>query len=293
MILKTIQREILKRKPRVHSITNTITINDCANIILAAGASAVMAADAAEAAEMTGHTDALVLNLGAVSSLDAMLLAGKEANIRKHPIVFDPVAAGATKLRREASLKLMEQLTLTAIRGNAAEIHTLAVLSRSLEKRRSNTANSSIYKQPDSHNPDSIVSLVDVDIEHSMQKTNLESCLSDAGELSTNTGAIVAVSGKEDLIVSQGKHQMLTGGSVLSSYITGSGCMLTELIAVCLTVIGEGPDIVPWDAVCSAVQWMNLAAEEAERRTRESQGGTMSYRMHLIDAISKPLLQAK
>lgn len=281
MILEALQREIQKKKPKIHSITNTITINDCANIILAAGGSATMASDAAEAAEMTDHTDALVLNLGAVSSLDAMLLAGKEANMQSHPIVFDPVAAGATTLRRDASQKLMAQLTFTAIRGNAAEIHTLAVLSRGLTKEKADPLD------------DSFFSFVDVEASHSMQKSNMETCLSDARELTQNTGAIIVVSGIDDLVVSQETYRMIEGGSVLSSYMTGSGCMLTELIAVCLAAVDEKQGIQAWDAVCCAVQWMNQAAEEAERLTRQAGGGTMTYRMHLIDAISKPLVQAE
>lgn len=281
MSLEHLRREIQKKKPKIHSITNTITINDCANLILAAGGSATMASDAAEAAEMTRHTDALVLNLGAVSSLDAMLLAGKEANKKNHPIVFDPVAAGSTALRRDASRKLMEQLSLTAIRGNTAEIHTLAALSRKLTDEKANTTT------------DSFFSFVDVESGHSMQKSKIETYLCDARQLSQNTGAIVIVSGIDDLVVSQETYTVIEGGSALSSHITGSGCMLTELIAVCLASVNEKKQILPWDAVCSAVHWMNQAAEAAERLTRQAGGGTMTYRMHLIDAISQPLLQSE
>lgn len=275
MQTELLQQAIGKNKPKIHSITNTITINDCANLVLAAGGSATMASDPEEAAEMTSHTDALMLNLGAVSSLDAMLLAGKEANKKGHPIVFDPVAAGATTLRRNASKKLMNELSLTAIRGNSAEIHTLALLSDELTGKNSCMRKTSCF------------SFVDVAEEESMQKNTMELCLSDARELSRNTGAIVVVSGIDDLIVSQETYTVIEGGSSLSAHITGSGCMLTELIAVCLTTVADR--ILPWDAVCGAVRWMNQAAEEAEDLTKQSQGGTMTYRMHLIDAISKPL----
>lgn len=275
MNIKSIQEAIQHKKPRIHSITNTITINDCANIILAAGGSATMASDPAETAEMTTACDALVLNLGAVSSLEAMLRAGKRANELSHPIVLDPVAAGATKLRRDACRQLMEQLHLTAIRGNAAEIHTLAVLSRK-EKP-------DLLLSPD----DTIRSFVDVEETQSMQKENMAACLKDAQELCENTGAIVVVSGIADLVVDHDTYKLLEGGSALSSRITGSGCMLSELIGTCLAVTDEKQGILPWDAVCCAVEWMNQAAEEAERLTRQMQGGTMTYRMHLIDAISR------
>ncbi len=275
MTLKKIVEQIHKQKPRIHSITNTITINDCANIILAAGGSATMASDPREAAEMTRLTDALVLNLGAVSSLDAMLSAGRCANECSHPIVLDPVAAGATELRRDASRQLMRQLSLTAIRGNAAEIHTLAVMSRKEECEKSK------------EDINTILSLVDVEDSDSMQWKNLKEHLADARELSQNTGAIVVVSGIEDLVVSGERYDVLEGGSALSARITGSGCMLTELIATCLAVTNKQPEISSHDAVCAAVQWMNQAAKEAERLTRQENGGTMTYRMHLIDVISQ------
>lgn len=270
-----IQKAIQKKHPRIHSITNTITINDCANIILAAGGSATMASDPAEAAEMTAACDALVLNLGAVSSLEAMLRAGKKANELSHPIVLDPVAAGATSLRRHACRQLMDQLHITAIRGNAAEIHTLALLSRGED-------GNSLYSD------DAVWSFVDVEEEKSMQKKNRDTCLKDAQELSKNTGAIVVVSGKEDLIANHEACQLLEGGSALSSQITGSGCMLSELIGTCLAAVEEEPELSAWDAVCCAVEWMNEAAARAEQRTRQGQGGTMTYRMHLIDAITAP-----
>lgn len=276
---------IKNTQPRIHSITNTITINDCANIVLAAGGKATMASDPAEAGEMTSHCDGLVLNLGAVSSLDAMIKAGKVANALQHPIVFDPVAAGATELRRKASLLLMQKLKLTAIRGNAAEIHTLAVLSR---MSASSPDNSSFKDNPDIH------SFVDADENSAMKESNRKKCLQDAGELSAQTGAIVIVSGEEDLVVQKEHSQILQGGSSLSARITGSGCMLTELISVCLAAVTKNPEkqdektpFSAFDAVCTAVEWMNHAAEQAEKLTAQNQGGTMTYRMHLIDAVSK------
>ncbi len=270
--------------PRIHSITNMITVNDCANIILAAGGSAVMASDPDEVSEMTSLCDGLVLNLGAVASREAMLRAGKTANSLNHPIVFDPVAAGSTALRRETSIRLMKELRLTAIRGNASEIHSLSLLFRTGKEEE-------------------FRSFVDAEESQVMQKTNMEQCLVDARRLSRQTGAVIVVSGIEDLIVLEDRFQVCQGGSALSARITGSGCMLSELIGTCLagvrkaetdagrlgqegTVMISQP-ISEWDAVHAAVEWMNEAAERAEEKTREVQGGTMTYRMMLIDEISR------
>ena len=172
---------INKIKPKIHSITNTITINDCANILLAAGGHATMASDPAEATEMTSHCDGLVLNLGAVSSLEAMLAAGKEANRLGHPVVLDPVAAGATSLRKNACQRLLSELRFSAIRGNASEISALSDL---LTKSGVTTE-----------------SFVDAPEAEIMQEKNLEVCRENARCLSRYTDALIVVSGKEDLVV--------------------------------------------------------------------------------------------
>lgn len=279
-------QSIRKISPRIHSITNNITINDCANIVLAAGGSAVMASDPDEVSEMTSLCDGLVLNLGAVASREAMLCAGRMANSLNHPIVFDPVAAGSTALRRQTSLRLMKELDLTAIRGNAAEIRTLSLLFETREGAE-------------------LQSFVDADQSQVMRQSHLEHCLADAERLARQTGAIVVVSGVDDLVVQGGRHQVFQGGSALSARITGSGCMLSELMGICLAAAHrqetcdcqrdlEQDVVLPepvseWEAVCTAVQWMNEAAEKAEERTRQEQGGTMTYRMYLIDGISRKI----
>lgn len=250
-------------KPKIHSITNTITINDCANILLAAGGHATMASDPAEAAEMTSHCDGLVLNLGAVSSLEAMLAAGKEANCLGHPVVLDPVAAGATSLRKNACQHLLSELHFSAIRGNASEIRALSDLLTNSE----DTAESFVDA------PESLI----------MQEKNLKNCHENARCLSWHTDALVVVSGKEDLVVYRDQCEMIRGGSPFSAWITGSGCMLTELICLCMAANPEDH----WNAACTAVHQMNLASEKAARKTQAADGGTMSFRMYLIDEISK------
>lgn len=276
MINKTILTHIKKRTPKIHSITNTITINDCANIILAAGGHATMASAPEEAAEMTSQCDGLVLNLGAVSSLEAMLEAGKEANRLGHPVVLDPVAAGATELRRNACQQLLREVRFTAIRGNASEIHSLALLSQKEKSQKEGE----VSKISDS--------FVDAKKEDAMQEKNLESCLKDARILNSYTDAIIIISGIEDLIVSRNTYKVLHGGSPLSARITGSGCMLTELICLCLAASPENH----FEAACTATGWMNLCAEKAARKTQAADGGTMTFRMYLIDEISKSFINA-
>ena len=100
-------RQVQEKRPLVQCITNFVTVNDCANMILAAGGSPSMAHDIREAAEAAAAASALVCNLGAIGDTDAMEAAGKAANLLGIPVVFDPVAAGGTSLRRAEAARLM------------------------------------------------------------------------------------------------------------------------------------------------------------------------------------------
>ena len=115
-------RRVRKRAPLVQCITNFVTVNDCANILLASGASPTMAHDIREAAEAVTGADALVCNMGAIEDTDAMILAGKQANRLGKPVILDPVAAGGTALRRESAGRLLSEIHFAVIRGNASEI---------------------------------------------------------------------------------------------------------------------------------------------------------------------------
>ena len=118
---------IRKQNPLVHHITNVVTINDCANVTLAVGASPVMATSVHEVEEMVQLADALVINMGTIQDegFKAMILAGKAANEKGIPVIFDPVGVGATAFRKEKSEELLKQVDVTVIRGNASEVASL------------------------------------------------------------------------------------------------------------------------------------------------------------------------
>ena len=124
--IKAVLENTQNRTPMVHSITNNVTINDCANIILAAGGTAIMAQDEREVEEITSHAQALVINMGAVRAQEAMLRAAKIAKQNGRPVVLDPVAAGASTLRREMCSRLLSENLVSVIRGNASEVRALA-----------------------------------------------------------------------------------------------------------------------------------------------------------------------
>ena len=114
--------------PLIHNITNYVTVNDCANIVLACGASPIMSDDQSEVEEITTICGGLNINIGTLNkrTIESMFLAGKRANALNHPAVLDPVGAGASKLRTETAQKLLEEVKFTVIRGNISEVKTLA-----------------------------------------------------------------------------------------------------------------------------------------------------------------------
>src|SRR5205085_1901099 len=125
--LSSLLGRVRERRPLVHHITNMVVMNDTANITLAIGASPVMAHALEEVEEMVRLAGALVLNIGTLTpeQIEAMLRAGKRANELGIPIVLDPVGAGATHLRTQSALRLLRELNISVVRGNASEVGTL------------------------------------------------------------------------------------------------------------------------------------------------------------------------
>ena len=248
--------KVRKNEPLVQCITNFVTVNDCANMILAAGGSPSMAQDMREVEEAVCRSNALVCNMGAIEFTESMILAGKKANSLGIPVVLDPVAAGGTSLRREVSKRLLREVHFTAIRGNASEIRYLA-------------------------GQDSAGSGVDVAMEDVITEENIDGMIEAAFTLANNTGSIVAVSGPVDIITNGENTVLLRNGCPTMARITGSGCMLTALIgAFC----GSNKEDY-FSAVCSAMAVMGISGEQAEKRRLEKGTGNASFRTDLIDAV--------
>src|SRR5919205_871018 len=120
-------RAMRERKPLVHQITNYVVMNETANVTLALGALPVMAHAREEVEEMTALAGALVLNIGTLSPhwVDAMVAAGRAANERGIPVVLDPVGVGATTYRTDTARRILDEVEVTVLRGNAGEVATL------------------------------------------------------------------------------------------------------------------------------------------------------------------------
>lgn len=247
---------VRERTPLVQCITNFVTVNDCANILLAAGGSPTMAHDIREVEEAVAGGQALVLNLGAIGDVEAMLLAGKRANQLGIPVVLDPVAAGVTSLRREACRRLLAELRFTVIRGNASEIRALALGAEG-------------------------GSGVDVSAGDAVTEENLSRGVELCRRLAESTGAVTALSGQVDILSDGTQTVLIRGGVPTMSRVTGSGCMLTALLgAFC----GANPER-PLAAAAAAVAAMDLAGERAEARRLQNGTGNATFRTDLIDAV--------
>lgn len=245
MLKETLTRTRAAR-PLVHCITNFVTANDCANLLLACGASPIMADDPQEAAEITSACQALVLNLGTPSPrrIEAMLAAGREANRLGHPIVFDPVGVGSSGFRMEAASALLRELRLCIIRANAGEIHSLCCGAAGTRG-------------------------VDTDAAASVKESRA---------LARETGAVVVCTGETDIVTDGQTAFRVYGGHPMTRLITGAGCQTSALAGAFAAV---NP---PLEAALGAACAMKRCAQIAHARLGP-QEGSASLRSYLIDAV--------
>jgi len=254
--MKQALQAVRQNAPLVQCITNFVTVNDCANIILASGGSPTMAMDKREVEEAVRDVSALVCNMGAIESVESMVLAGKEANRLQIPVILDPVAAGGTQLRRDASQKLLENIRFSVIRGNASEIRYLA-------------------------GQQTTGSGVDVSAVDTVTEENLPAVVEMVKKLAQETGSVIAISGVLDVISDGNQTMVLRNGCATMSRITGSGCMLTSLIGAFCGAMQEEC----FTATCAAMAAMGIAGELAEKLRLQKGTGNATFRGDLIDSI--------
>ena len=258
-MFEIIFENIRKKHPLTHCITNYVTVNDCANILLAAGAAPIMADDISEVREITSICNALAVNIGTLNerTIESMIEAGKEAIRLGHPVVLDPVGAGASKLRTDTAFRLMDEVEFTVIRGNISEIKTIATGSGTTRG-------------------------VDADISDAVTEANLSEAVRFVQEISRQKNAVIAVTGVIDIVADSEKAYVIRNGHPMMSKITGTGCMLTVLTAAYCAANPEDT----LGAAAASVAAMGLCGETAYIKTQELKGGTGTFRTMLIDAMS-------
>lgn len=246
-----------KTMPLIHNITNYVTVNDVANILLACGGSPIMSDEVEDVEDITSICNGLNINIGTLhkSSIEGMLRAGKKANDLHHPILLDPVGAGASKFRTETALRLMQELNLAVIRGNISEIKTLALGSGTTKG-------------------------VDADVSDAVTEENLEQAIEFVKAFSKKTGTIIAVTGRIDLVTDGNRCYVIRNGRPEMGKITGTGCQLSGMMTAFITA---NPDEM-LEAAAAAVCAMGLAGEIGWSRMQTGDGNA-TYRNRIIDAI--------
>ena len=243
--------------PLVHNITNYVTVNDCANALLAVGASPIMSDEPADVEDIASICGGLTLNIGTLNerTIRGMFAAGARAGTLGHPIVLDPVGAGASALRTRTAGDLLDRLDIAVIRGNMSEAKALAGGAATTRG-------------------------VDVCPDDAVTEENLAASAAFARDFAAKTGAVVAVTGAIDVIADAERAFAVRNGSALMGRITGAGCMLS---CVCAAFAVANPASV-LEATVAAVAGMGLAGQQAAGRMGALDGNG-SFRTYLLDAL--------
>lgn len=224
---------VREKHPLVHHITNYVTVNDCANITICAGGAPVMADALEEVEEMAAVAGALVLNIGTLNTaqIESMILAGGMANDRKIPVILDPVGAGATRFRTETVQRLLDELKVSVLKGNAGEIGVLAGAGGKV-------------RGVDSHGlAGDVVSI--------------------AKDYAKSARLVVSISGATDIVTDGKRTFLVENGHPLMGSISGTGCMAASVTGVFCAVSG---DLVK--ASAAALAAFGIAGERAAADAR-------------------------
>ena len=256
-VLKTMLENMRAKSPLVHNITNYVTVNDVANVLLAAGGSPIMSDDADDVEDITSICGGLNINIGTLNknTIPSMFLAGKKANALGHIVLLDPVGAGASRLRTDTANRLMQEVRFDAVRGNISEIKTLCTGSGSTKG-------------------------VDADAVDAVTEANLDDGVQLVKAFAQKTGCIVAVTGAIDLVSDGERCWCIRNGRAEMSRITGTGCQLSALMTAFLVA---NPDR-KLDAAAAAVCMIGLAGEIGWANMQPGDGNS-TYRNRIIDAI--------
>ncbi|EEG89102.1 putative hydroxyethylthiazole kinase [Coprococcus comes ATCC 27758] len=249
--------EVRKKAPLIHNITNYVTINDVANMVLACGASPIMSDEPTDIEEITSICQGLNINMGMLNprKIESMQKAGKKSNELHHKVLLDPVGAGSSSFRTEAALNLIRDIQFDVIRGNISEIKTLAA----------------------GHGT---TSGVDADEADTLTEQNLEKMIPFIKDFSRRTGSVIAVTGGIDLVSDAKRCFVIRNGRPEMGRITGTGCQLSGMMTAFLAANPENN----LEAAAAAVCAMGLAGETGWKYMQPGDGNA-TYRNRIIDAI--------
>ena len=256
-MLGTCLQNVREKGPLVHNITNYVTVNDVANVILACGASPIMSDEPRDVQDITAICGGLNINIGTlnVRTIEGMLAAGHKANELNHMVLLDPVGAGASSLRTNTAVNLMQEIKFDVIRGNISEIKTLAAGSGTTKG-------------------------VDADVSDKVTDDTLDEAILFVKKFAAQSKAIIAVTGAIDLVSDGTRCYVIRNGRPEMGQITGTGCQLSGLMTA---FVAANPSN-QLDAAAAAVCAMGLAGEIGYSHMKDGDGNS-TYRNRIIDAI--------
>lgn len=259
-------KKVKEDNPLTYCMTNTVTIKDCANAVLAIGGSPIMSTNKEEVEDIIKIAKSLVINMGNPinTEIEAMTLGCKYANNENIPIVFDPVGVGVSKVRNNLCLNLIQNYDLTCIRGNMSEIKAIA----NLINLDVNTKDNETYGKG-----------VDVNINDLITEKNLIKNSILIKELSKKLNTIIITSGPIDILSNGKETYAINNGDDMMPKITGSGCMLSTIIG---SYIGSNNPMI--GSITGSLH-MALAGEKAGHYTKNNNLGLGSFNQHLIDNL--------
>lgn len=250
--------------PLTHCITNYVTINDCANAVLAIGGSPAMADTSPEIAEFVQIAGATIVNIGTLfeDQIKSMEIAAEETKKTNTPFVLDPVAVGVSQIRNEATKNIIDKSAVSIIRGNISEIKTVA----------------KFYDVTEESTKSKGVDAADSDI---ITKDNITKNVELAKNLAKKLNTVIDISGQLDIISDGENSYVIDNGDAMMPKITGSGCMLTCILGAFAAVSN------PLEAAIIGSLSLAIAGELAAKTVQSNNQGTGSFRAYLIDELSK------
>lgn len=241
--------KVREQVPLIHNITNVVVTNFTANGLLALGASPVMAYAKEEVADMATVADALVLNIGTLTAenVESMIIAGKAANKANTPVILDPVGAGATSYRTASVLRIMKEVQITLLRGNAAEVANVAGIKAEVR---------------------------------GVDSVSIHNNRGIAVEASKILKVPVVITGEQDIVSYNGMLSLIHNGHKMLTKVTGTGCLLSSILGAFIAV---EEDILL--ASTAGLVTYGIAAELAFEKTRNE--GPGSFQIELLNQLAK------
>lgn len=256
-IVKTM--ELTREKnPLIECITNYVTVNDCANVILAVGASPIMGEEEMEISDIVSMSSCVLINMGVINprTFNSMIIAGKKANELGIPVVLDPVGVGATPYRNQACAEILKEVRLASIRGNMSEIRALGGYTAKTKG-------------------------VDASAADAVNRDNVNVASQQLQEIAKKYNCVVSATGAIDIIASAENVYCIDNGHIMLQDVTGTGCMTSALVA---SFCGGSDDYE--SATATGILFMCLAGEKAHEYIVNDGSGSGTFRTKLIDYIN-------